>query len=623
MADLNQRQLFILKKIIGKPFCTSSVLGEYCGVSRETIRKELLVLEKAHLINRNMGKISYIENPKNTSVIEAAGILSKDQRRNRIIELLRQDSHLRISTLSHKLKVSTITIRNDIAALELEGSVIRKHGEVTLFEPLNSEQFDDSKENFHTKTKILGQHTIMHITPGETIFLDAGEISRYVATHLPPYSNIPIVTNSFEILIILYNRQYRYPVYIYGTFASIHNGRFHNNHLNPICTTPQIDKAFICCSSYKNNTFYLDDKEELSTIDAVCQNATKVYLIIDSRYVDIEGTKIFTYQSTFKKLQEVAIDDGLGSFRTSILFSHHIPLVICGQDYTYRNVSKQQYRIGFLVNKDHNYFIQAVHNSLLEATSKTQSISLVIRECEGNYTSTVNNLNALLEEHVDLIIDYSLCMESLIYVGEKCLSRNIKLISVDYMAPGAIYFGADNALAGKIAGQKAVQYINNNWNKKVDHVVVLGKYGHEVIAKLRISGALEHINQSLTLNKESFHTIEWGNPISNPTQELITLLKEIPQHESMLIIAFNLRHLLSTYNIILEYRSSENTIIVGQNHTKQIEELMKIGNSPIIGCVHYNPQTYGEKIIDLAMRMLNNIEVPPRNYTTLSWIKKN
>ena len=38
-----------------------------------------------------------------------------------------------------------------------------------------------------------------------------------------------------------------------------------------------------------------------------------------------------------------------------------------------------------------------------------------------------------------------------------------------------------------------------------------------------------------------------------------------------------------------------------------------------MGCVHYKPENYREKIIDLALKMLNGIEVEPRNYSTLNW----
>ncbi|MGD8113340.1 MAG: hypothetical protein ACQEWA_00400, partial [Sphaerochaetaceae bacterium] len=108
----------------------------------------------------------------------------------------------------------------------------------------------------------------------------------------------------------------------------------------------------------------------------------------------------------------------------------------------------------------------------------------------------------------------------------------------------------------------------------------------------------------------------------NPTQQLIHLMKSIPKDDKMLIMAFNLRQLLASYKLILEHRDIKNTIIVGQNYTKQIEELLKQGESPLLGCVHYNPENYGSQILDLALRMLQNIEVDARNYTELTWIDK-
>ena len=66
-----------------------------------------------------------------------------------------------------------------------------------------------------------------------------------------------------------------------------------------------------------------------------------------------------------------------------------------------------------MVNRDKNSFVQSVHNSILEATSACNSITLEIRECDRDYASTEENLNRLLDEGVDLISDYSLYMESL------------------------------------------------------------------------------------------------------------------------------------------------------------------------------------------------------------------
>ena len=49
---------------------------------------------------------------------------------------------------------------------------------------------------------------------------------------------------------------------------------------------------------------------------------------------------------------------------------------------------------------------------------------------------------------------------------------------------------------------------------------------------------------------------------------------------------------------------------------------MKQDDSLILGCVHYNPETYGESIIDIALKMLSKNEVSARNYTKLTWIER-
>jgi ribose transport system substrate-binding protein len=622
MEEMSQRQLALLKIITAKKVCTVRDLADRLKLSRETIRKELLSLLDAGLIIRKQGKILFQDTQKNAQLLESSGVLSKEQRRQHILQILKQDKEVRITVLANKLKVSVLTIRSDIAALELAGKVLKKHGSATLFEPsipTNAELHN----GFGTRTSMLGQHTIMHVKPEETIFLDGGEVSRFVAASLPPYTNLFIWTNSMEILDTLRQRSYAYPVHVTGNRVALNDQRFCLPQGQTLISSPGIDKAFICCSSYAANTFYLAEGEDLPTITEVCERAEKIYIILDSSHLDISGKKPFPYKKYLSKIQEVLIDDGIGSFRANVLFTRQDPLIICGPDYTYRNVRKYQHRIGFLVNKDRNYFfVQAVHNSLLEATAACKSVSLVIRECSGDYASTVETLNLLLDEQVDLIIDYSLCMESLMYIGEKCLSRNVKLISVDYMAPGAIYFGADNAKAGTIAGEQASRYIHNHWQSKLDHLLVLAKYGYEPITKLRISSALEQIEKSITTLPDSVHTIEWGHPQKDPTQELVKLLKETPKEENMLILAFNLRHLLSSHDLILQYRECENTIIVGHNYTKQIEELMKIGKSPILGCVHYNPEEYGEKIMDIALHLLEGGDVQLRNYTNLTWIEK-
>jgi ribose transport system substrate-binding protein len=623
MVDtLNERQISILKWIAGKKEIKAKQICEHFSLSRETVRKDLVILEQMELLERKAGAVSYLENPQNTKKLLSLGGLNKQQRRQQILQLLAQQKEMRISSLTNKLRVSSITIRNDLHELALEGKVLKKHGSVTLFEPTFSESAQETQTEVPAKTRMLGTHAMVHVALGDTIFLGHGSVSEYLASSVPPFSQVSIVTNSLQILETLKDRAYGYPVITTGTNVSLATQRFLLNAGEGLSQNTKIDTAFILCKSYHNQVYYLDEHEDIRTIEAVCKKAQRIYMFLDAKYIGIQGTCAFDHQPFLPKIHGILVDDSINHFRASITFPKTDPIIICGQDRTYRIVSKQRYRIGFLVNKDRNSFVQAVHNSILEATAACDSLSLVIHECEREYGSVVENLNKLAEEKVDLIIDYSLCLEALLYVGERCLQKDIRLISVDYLSSGALYFGADNAKAGQMAGQHAVSFIKKHWETRLDHIIILGKFGYEPITRMRISSALDEMESALPMQHVQMHQIEWGNPGLDPIHDLITLLEAIPQEEKIIIMAFNLPPLLATYEHVQRYRDVSNTIIIGQNHTKQVEAMMQNEQSMILGCVHYNPETYGESIIDLALNALNKNIVPARSYTNLSWIER-
>jgi len=293
MNEMNQRQLILLKIITQKQFCTTSDLANRLKLSRETIRKELVPLQIAGILVRERGRIRFSNTPENTSLLESSGVLSKDQRQDRILQILSQDKEVRISTLANKLKVSVLTIRNDLSTLELTGKVLRKHGSAILFESSIRAGSTAGSEGFSSRANILAKHSIMHIKPEETVFLDGGEVSRCVASSLLPFTNLSIWTNSLQIIDVLRTNKYDYPVQVAGSALSIEKQRF---SLCPAQKFPEsliIDKAFICCSSYAGNTFFLSEDEDLSTIEAVCECTDKIYLILDSQFLDIQGKKIF------------------------------------------------------------------------------------------------------------------------------------------------------------------------------------------------------------------------------------------------------------------------------------------------------------------------------------------
>ena len=366
----------------------------------------------------------------------------------------------------------------------------------------------------------------------------------------------------------------------------------------------------------------MESREAVTNAVAISTCAKKLYFILDSITLDKRGEYSFPYHDYRDKVQEILIDDNVSRSTVSYLFPRRNPVVICGFDYTLKIGRRRKYRIGFLVNADRNYFIQAVYNSILESVAIYDNLSLVIRKTEGGFFSTVKNTDILLNDHPDLIINYSLCTESVRYIGEKCRNRGIKLITIDMQDSSSIYFGADNAVAGILAGNHTINFIQKCWHGQLDRIIVLIKHGMDTITNLRVMSVVERIQTEICCSFPDPEIIDWDNPNDKPKEKLLQLLLNTPKTYHLFFIVFNLSHLLAIHDIIVQYRNANNTIIVGQNFNEQIKELMKMPNSPILGCVDYNPEKYGIRIFDIAVRMLNGETVDILNYTTHTWISK-
>ncbi len=113
------------------------------------------------------------------------------ERRQRILELLRQDFAIRGSRLSERLGVSEMTIRRDLDALERAGLVERIHGGAVSRQERVAGKFQYKsavKENPHEKKRIARKAASM-IEPHDTIFIGEGttaaQMIRYAAPGMP------------------------------------------------------------------------------------------------------------------------------------------------------------------------------------------------------------------------------------------------------------------------------------------------------------------------------------------------------------------------------------------------------------------------------------------------------
>ncbi|MHC1547493.1 DeoR/GlpR family DNA-binding transcription regulator [Phyllobacterium sp. K27] len=125
------------------------------------------------------------------------------KRRGEITRLLQEEGTISIADLAVKLGVSLETIRRDVKPLHDEGAVTRVHGAVSLPQHLGEAPFElRMRENADAK-RLIAQYAAGMIQNGESIMLDTGTTTSFLARELLQHRNLTIITNSSDIARIL------------------------------------------------------------------------------------------------------------------------------------------------------------------------------------------------------------------------------------------------------------------------------------------------------------------------------------------------------------------------------------------------------------------------------------
>lgn len=121
-----------------------------------------------------------------------------DQRKKDILAYLNGNESVKVSTLAELCEVSQVTIRKDIAQLEDMGLIVRYHGKISIANNETTPYYVREDANCSNK-RLVAQEAVKLIQPNDTVILDAGTTTMFMAEkmlRLPP-SNI--VTNSIPI----------------------------------------------------------------------------------------------------------------------------------------------------------------------------------------------------------------------------------------------------------------------------------------------------------------------------------------------------------------------------------------------------------------------------------------
>jgi DeoR/GlpR family transcriptional regulator of sugar metabolism len=125
------------------------------------------------------------------------------ERQEHIARIVEEHGRARVAELASRFRVSAVTIRKDLFALEAEHRLVRTHGGAITIDRSRPELSFDIRERLQSDEKLrIGVAAAALVHDGESIVMDASTTALSVARHLKArggWSQLTVLTNGLRL----------------------------------------------------------------------------------------------------------------------------------------------------------------------------------------------------------------------------------------------------------------------------------------------------------------------------------------------------------------------------------------------------------------------------------------
>ncbi|MBR6681002.1 MAG: DeoR/GlpR transcriptional regulator [Clostridia bacterium] len=128
--------------------------------------------------------------------------MNSEQRKQKILDLLKENDSVRVTNLSRMFGVSEVTVRTYLEDMEKKGLLSRVHGgAVSSYKPYYSMNLNQRLETNQTAKVAIAERVAELIQPNDTVMLNSGTTTLLVFRKFPANYSLNIVTNSISIAL--------------------------------------------------------------------------------------------------------------------------------------------------------------------------------------------------------------------------------------------------------------------------------------------------------------------------------------------------------------------------------------------------------------------------------------
>ncbi|KMT41169.1 DeoR/GlpR family DNA-binding transcription regulator [Melissococcus plutonius] len=240
----------------------------------------------------------------------------RDERYKAIMNLLTMSytGTIKVNDIMEKLSVSDMTVRRDLATMEVQGLLKRVHGGAKI-NTFNEELSHKEKQIINiAEKKAIAQKAVELINEDEAIFLGPGTTIELVAKAINK-KNLLLVTNCLPVFKILNTKREQNQIYLIGGELRNSTQAFVGEIPNKILMTMKFHKTFFSCNALKEQAIMTATLEEGQTQAIALDNSQERFLLVDASKIGKTGfcvyydlnkmTKIITNKDTQRHYEQI------------------------------------------------------------------------------------------------------------------------------------------------------------------------------------------------------------------------------------------------------------------------------------------------------------------------------
>lgn len=207
-------------------------------------------------------------------------------RQRRIMEQVKRVGFATVEELAAMCRVSSQTIRRDLAAVCRAGLLRRYHGGATVASSVRNSGYDVRRTIEAAAKARIAKLVAEHIPDEASLFLGLGTTNEAVATALAEHNGLRIVTNNVRAAMVLCSNPSFRVVVMGGLMRVLDNGVV-GQLSDAVIQRFRADYAVIGISGIDRDGTLLDfDFNEVSIVRHIIRNSRQVLLAADHTKVD-------------------------------------------------------------------------------------------------------------------------------------------------------------------------------------------------------------------------------------------------------------------------------------------------------------------------------------------------